>query len=91
LKAKPTDSFPGNTFDKAREGMFCAPCMSINRVARTKGMTAAEVVDMIVVQDDYGLKPSDSHETRICSFCKRERRVGHFGREAKVVRICFDA
>ena len=89
LKPKPVASFVRNhrhSVDGEMRGDFCAPCTKTNKHARTRCMTASELIDMVMMQDDYDLKPAETESTLRCKFCLRSLPTRVFGRASYSVR-----
>ena len=82
LKAKPIASFVRDmrSLTGATRGDFCMPCIQTIKQARTRRLTAAEVIDMVIVQDDYDMKPAETQSMRQCNFCLRTKPTVMFGR-----------
>ena len=89
LKPKPVDSFVRHPTESAHgppRGGFCAPCLKANSVARARGLTAAEVLEMVMVQEDYDLAPAETDKTVQCRFCLRMLPTSVFARYSASVR-----
>ena len=94
LKPKPVDSFVRHPTESAHgppRGGFCAPCLKANSVARARGLTPAEVLEMVMVQQDYDLAPAETDKTVQCRFCLRMLPTSVFARCSAAVRcdVCL--
>lgn len=78
LKSKPAAVFSSSV---------CAPCVRTNKLARPRGLTAPEVVDMVMAQKDFDLPATAANETLQCKFCQRVQPMERFWRCAQAVRF----
>lgn len=100
LTVKPVGSFKCNNFHVDKPGVLCAACRRTNKHVRSMRMTAAELVDMVMLQPDHDMGPAEERQKRSgqklrqrdvsdgvrrCTFCQRVRPFAAFDRDHKTV------
>ena len=91
LQNKPQDSFSRNVFGGLERGTFCGPCRRVVAIARKQMMTAAEIADVVLVQEDYDLhRPEAEVEEFKCKFCLRTRPAYCYVRDVNAVRMAVE-